>query len=157
VDPCWVLDADPTPLPDFILTGFPTEIRNMAATYGSWLRQAIEAIPEPDHHATKGDWPVRCDYSRFVRMASIHSLDNRATRNNPMLNTDHGADNSNGAPLLSSTRTSTMTSWPSSLRMTIELKTTPCLYMSATWLVPKKMTATGGMTLCTQRRTQFPS
>jgi hypothetical protein len=55
VDSCWVPDADPTPLLDFILTGFPTEIRNVAATYGSWLRQSIEAIPEPDHHATKGN------------------------------------------------------------------------------------------------------
>lgn len=62
-DPRWVPDADPIPLPDYSLTGFPAKLRNVAATYGFWLSQAMEAIHGPGYLTTEGDWEWRYDYS----------------------------------------------------------------------------------------------
>lgn len=47
-DQWWVPHTDPTPLPDCILTGFQTGIRNASATYSRWLPEAS--------HVFGGSW-----------------------------------------------------------------------------------------------------
>jgi hypothetical protein len=45
-DPRWVPNMDLAPLPDYVLPGFPTELRKLATTYAHWLCQAMEGPPK---------------------------------------------------------------------------------------------------------------
>jgi hypothetical protein len=81
-DSHWIPDMDPTLLQDYILISFPTRLRNIAATYTFWLRQAMEASSDPGYLATEDHWEGRCEPMTTpdsLGMTSIHSLNNRAT------------------------------------------------------------------------------
>lgn len=58
----WVHEAHPSLLPDHVLPGFPTGLRNTLATHSSWLQQATVVPTEPrtkkseDHNPDQPNW-----------------------------------------------------------------------------------------------------
>lgn len=145
VDPRWVPDMDPTTLLDYISIGFLTELRNAVATDSFWFRQAMEVTLDPGYLTTEGYLEGHCEYSRFVGMTSIRSLNNGATSNDPMVDANHALTTQMGATPTLLTQQSMICSWPNTPREEKRSAMTSHLYVSGTWPRFKTPTTTQGM------------
>lgn len=98
-NPCWVPATDPTLLLDCILTGYPTRLQNVTATYNRWLCQTVTAAPDLSALVHEvGDWRHNDDnLDRFIVMASIHNIDDGAMDKEPMIGANNGADHSDAS------------------------------------------------------------